>query len=386
MKKILMVVVSVLLGASLIFIWKDELFGKKADNNINNNEFDYKKSSNSSLLFGKYYDDANKIMKNMTIDEKIGQLFLVRYDSNLASSWINNYHPGGFIMFAKDFNNQSIDSMRKEIDNLQSASKIPLVIAVDEEGGYVTRVSRYSNFRDSKFLSPRSYYETGGEKLLEETEKEKGKLLLSIGINLNLAPVADVSTDSNDFINIRTFNREAKETALLVGKMVDYANEVGISSSLKHFPGYGNNVDTHTGVAIDERSYETFLESDYLPFEEGIKEKVPTILVSHNIINCIDSKYPATLSKKVIEQLRSKLNFSGIIITDDLSMGAVSSYVEDGSAAVFAVNAGDDLIITSDFVKMYDEVYQAVKDKKIDMETIDEAVKRNIAWKIAYDM
>ena len=289
-------------------------------------------------------------------------------------------------MFAKDFANQTKDSIKEEIDNLQSISKIPLVIAVDEEGGYVTRVSRYSNFRDSKFLSPREYYDTGGEELLEKTEKEKATLLLSTGINLNLAPVADVSVNSNDFINNRTFNRDARDTAVLIGKMVNYANEVGISSSLKHFPGYGNNVDTHTGVAIDERSYENFLENDYLPFKEGIKNRVPTVLVSHNIINCIDSRYPATLSKKVITELREKLNFSGVVITDDLSMDAVNSYVEDGSAAVLAVNAGDDLIITSDFVKMYREVYQAVTDKKIDIKTIDQAVKRNIAWKIAYNM
>ena len=386
MKKILIGVVSVLVVGCLIFIWKDELFGKRVDNNNSNNPSNGRENIVSNDLFGKYYNDALKIMKDMSLEEKIGQLFLVRYDSNLASSWTKNYHPGGFIMFAKDFNNQTKDSIRKEIDNLQNISKIPLVIAVDEEGGYVTRVSRYTNFRDSKFLSPRSYYENGGEELLEKTEKEKGTLLLNIGVNLNLAPVADVSVNSDDFINIRTFNRDAKETAVLIGKMVNYANEVGISSSLKHFPGYGNNVDTHTGVAIDERSYENFLENDYLPFEEGIKNKVPTILVSHNIINCIDSKYPATLSKKVIDELREKLNFSGIVITDDLAMGAVSSYVEDGNAAVLAVNAGDDLIITSDFVKMYDEVYQAVTDKKIDMKTIDEAVRRNIAWKIAYDM
>ena len=385
MKKILIGVVGVLVVGCLIFIWKDELFGKRVDNN-SNNPSNGRENIVSNDLFGKYYNDAEKIMKDMSLEEKIGQLFLVRYDSNLASSWTKNYHPGGFIMFAKDFNNQTKDSIRKAIDNLQNISKIPLVIAVDEEGGYVTRVSRYTNFRDSKFLSPRSYYENGGEELLEKTEKEKGTLLLNIGVNLNLAPVADVSVNSDDFINIRTFNRDAKETAVLIGKMVNYANEVGISSSLKHFPGYGNNVDTHTGVAIDERSYENFLENDYLPFEEGIKNKVPTILVSHNIINCIDSKYPATLSKKVIDELREKLNFSGIVITDDLAMGAVSSYVEDGNAAVLAVNAGDDLIITSDFVKMYDEVYQAVTDKKIDMKTIDEAVRRNIAWKIAYDM
>lgn len=385
MKKILMILVSVLVIGCLVFIWKDELFGKKVDNNSSNLN-DVKKDNVSTELFGKYYDAASKIMKDMTLEEKIGQLFLVRYDKNLASSWVSDYYPGGFVMFAKDFANQTKDSIKEEIDNLQSISKIPLVIAVDEEGGYVTRVSRYSNFRDSKFLSPREYYDTGGEELLEKTEKEKATLLLSTGINLNLAPVADVSVNSNDFINNRTFNRDARDTAVLIGKMVNYANEVGISSSLKHFPGYGNNVDTHTGVAIDERSYENFLENDYLPFKEGIKNRVPTVLVSHNIINCIDSRYPATLSKKVIAELREKLNFSGVVITDDLSMDAVNGYVEDGSAAVLAVNAGDDLIITSDFVKMYREVYQAVTDKKIDIKTIDQAVKRNIAWKIAYNM
>lgn len=383
MKKILIVIISVLVVGVGVFIGKDELFKKE----VNKKTDDYKKDTVvSNDLFGKYYDEANKKMKNMSLEEKVGQLFLVRYDSNLASNWIKKYYSGGYIMFAKDFNNQTKESIKKEIDDLQSISKVPLVIAVDEEGGYVTRVSRYPSFRESKFLAPRSYYESGGEKLLEQTEKEKAKLLLSIGVNLNLAPVADVSIDSNDFINIRTFNRNAKETAVLIGKMVNYANEEGISSSLKHFPGYGNNVDTHTGIAIDERSYENFVENDYLPFEEGIKNKVPTVLVSHNIIKCMDSEYPATLSKKVISELREKLNFTGVVITDDLSMSAVNSYVENGSAAVLAVNAGEDLIITSDFVKMYNSVYEAVKNKEIDMETIDKAVRRNIAWKIAYDM
>ena len=262
-----------------------------------------------------------------------------------------------------------------------------MVFAVDEEGGYVTRVSRYKAFRDEKFPSPRDVYDSLGEEGLESIEKEKGELLLSLGINLNLAPVADVYVDSNDFINIRTFNRDAKETANLIGLMVDYANEVGISSSLKHFPGYGNNVDTHTGVAIDERSYDNFLNNDYLPFEEGIKRKVPSILVSHNIIKCIDSEYPATLSKMIVTgELRNKLNFSGIIITDDLSMGAVSSYVDDNSAAVLAINAGNDLIITSDFVDMYNSVITAVKSGKIKMETIDTAVRRILAWKSFYNM
>lgn len=221
---------------------------------------------------------------------------------------------------------------------------------------------------------------------MAKTEKEKAELLLSLGINLNLAPVVDVSYDENDFIYNRSFGRDAKETALFAKNMVSYAKNNNISSCLKHFPGYGNNIDTHDGVAIDNRSYESFLENDFLPFESGIKEGVPVILVSHNIINSIDSNFPATLSKKVISKLRENLHFSGIIITDDLSMGAVNSYVSDGSAAVLAINAGNDMIITSNFEEMYNIVLDAVNRKKIDINDIDTAVRRILAWKKAYNM
>ena len=163
--------------------------------------------------------------------------------------------------------------------------------------------------------------------------------------------------------------------------MVGYANNNKISSTLKHFPGYGNNPDTHTGIAIDERSYETFVENDYKPFEAGIKSKVPSILVSHNIVKCIDEEYPSSLSKKVIRELREKLNFTGIIMTDDLAMDAVKSYVDDNEAATLAINAGNDMIITSDFLSMKNELLQSIEDKKIEEETINRAVTRIIAWK-----
>ncbi|MDD6942305.1 MAG: glycoside hydrolase family 3 N-terminal domain-containing protein [Bacilli bacterium] len=383
MKKVLIVVLGVMVVGLLGFVFTNN---GKVDNK-SNKDIKVNKNINSNELFSKEYESAQVKLDNMTLEEKVGQLFLVRYDKNMALSWINDYYAGGYILFAKDFDNHTKESIKEELSSLNKNSKIPLVFAVDEEGGYVTRVSRYKAFRDEKFPSPRDVYDSLGVEGLESIEKEKGELLLSLGINLNLAPVADVSVDSNDFINIRTFNRDAKETANLIGLMVDYANEVGISSSLKHFPGYGNNVDTHTGVAIDERSYDNFLNNDYLPFEEGIKRKVPSILVSHNIIKCIDSEYPATLSKMIVTgELRNKLNFSGIIITDDLSMGAVSSYVDDNSAAVLAINAGNDLIITSDFVNMYNSVITAVKSGKIKMETIDTAVRRILAWKIFYNM
>ena len=163
--------------------------------------------------------------------------------------------------------------------------------------------------------------------------------------------------------------------------MVTYANNNHISSCLKHFPGYGNNKDTHTGIAIDNRSYESFLENDFLPFKAGIEANVPSILVSHNIVTAIDDKYPSSLSNKVINELRNTLNFTGIILTDDLAMDAVASYVENNEAATLAINAGNDMIITSDFISMYNEILNSVKNNKIKEEVINKAVLRIIAWK-----
>lgn len=365
------------------YLAKDEVIdGEVVDEKINDEEIIIKEKE----LFEDYYDQTLDMMKSMTLEEKIGQLFLVRYNSTSAMNEINNYYPGGYILFAKDFEYHTRASISNEISRLQSASKYPLAIAVDEEGGYVTRVSRFGNFRSERFASPRYYYDQGGYELLSQIESEKANLLLSLGVNLNLAPVADISTNSNDFIYNRSFGMDAVSTSLFISNMVGYANNAGISSSLKHFPGYGNNVDTHTGIAIDNRSYENFVNNDYLPFKSGIEARVPTILVSHNIVNCLDSSYPASLSEKVISELRNTLEFSGIVMTDDLAMDAVKSYVLDGKAATLAVKAGNDLIITSDFVNMYNEVLNAVKMDEISIERINSSVKRILAWKIAYNM
>ena len=331
-------------------------------------------------IFKDSYKKASKLVTKMTIEEKIGQLFLVSYDKYYTNKYTET-PPGGYLLFAKDFQDHTKESMKSELDTANQKSKYPLVFVADEEGGYVTRISRFKEYRDEKFNSPKYYYETGQEELLKETEKEKANLLKSIGINLNLAPVADVSTNENDFIYNRTFGRNATETSELIKKMIEYANENGINSCLKHFPGYGNNEDTHTGVAIDNRDYKELTDNDYLPFKSGIEAKAPCVLVSHNIINSIDSEYPASLSGKVIYELRNNLNFSGIIITDDLSMDAVKSYVEDGNAATLAIQSGNDMIITSEFEKMYNEVLNSYKEGTISEETINKAVLRIIAWK-----
>lgn len=371
MKKVLIIVILLLSVVTITGCTTKEKKEKKTY--INDNEI-------KESIFKDSYKKASKLVTEMTIEEKIAQLFLVQYDKVYPTKYKDN-PPGGYLLFAKDIENHTKETMKEELNNANKNSKYPLVFAVDEEGGFVTRVSRFKEFRDEKFASPRSYYEEGGESLLKETEKEKAELLKSIGFNLNLAPVADVSTNENDFINNRTFNRNAQETSELIKKMVEYANEFKINSCLKHFPGYGNNEDTHTGIAIDNRDYLTLKENDYLPFIAGIEAKVPCILVSHNIINSIDSEYPASLSGKVIYELRNNLNFTGIIITDDLAMDAVKSYVDDGNAATLAIQSGNDMIITSEFEKMYKEILNSYNEGIISEETINKAVLRIIAWK-----
>ena len=338
----------------------------------------------SSDLFGAFYKQAEELLKTMSLEEKVGQMFLVRYPESGVISEIENKNPGGYILFGRDFKEKTKKSMTEELKKDQEASKIKLALGVDEEGGTVVRVSNYTAFRSSKFLSPQSLFEKGGLDLILEDSKEKSELLKSIGLNMNLAPVSDVSTSSNDFIYKRAYGKGAEETANYVSKLIQTMNESGMISTMKHFPGYGNNVDTHTGIAIDERPYETFVNSDFLPFKAGIEAKGPTILVSHNIVKCMDENKPASLSENVHKILREDLGFSGIIMTDDLAMDAVKTYVENGEAAVQAVLAGNDMIISSDFTKQKNEVVQAVNDGRISQDIIDKAVKRILAWKYAY--
>ena len=378
MKKILLIISLIILivGISISFVFiSNNTFNKKKSDNKNG--FKFRKEHVNYNLFHDYYDKAIDKVNSMTLEEKVGQVFLVRY-SRYTTSEYNNYYPGGYILFARDFENHSKSSMANEIDNVQKNSKYPLIIGVDEEGGTVVRVSKY--FRDSEFERPRYYYDQGGYELLENIENEKATLLKELGINLNLAPVADISTDPNDFIYNRSFGGNSDETSEFITKMVGYANNNKINSCLKHFPGYGNNVDTHTGIAIDERDYSNFVENDFKPFSAGIEAGVPSILVSHNIVKSIDPDYPASLSGKVVAELRN-LGFTGVVMTDDLAMDAVGSYVNDGNAATLALNAGCDMIITSDFVSMKNEVISSINNGLLDEEKLNDAVTRIIAWK-----
>jgi beta-N-acetylhexosaminidase len=331
-------------------------------------------------MFYEFEEEALNLLEKMTIEEKIGQLFLARCPEDENLSLYLSMNPGGFIMFGRDFTDKTKEQVINNINYYQENSDIPMIIGVDEEGGTVVRVSSNPDLAGERFKSPQELYNAGGfEEIIIDTT-EKSKLLKSLGINLNLNPVADVSTNAEDFIFNRSFGRSAEETAEYVKIVVETAKKNNISSTLKHFPGYGNNVDTHTGSAYDERPYEEFLRSDFIPFKSGIDAGAESILVSHNIVKSLDAENPASLSKKVIDILRNNMEFTGIIMTDDLSMGAVS---ETASPEVMAVLAGNDMLIVSDLEKSYNELLSAVLQGVISEDRIDESVLRILKWKLS---
>lgn len=335
----------------------------------------------SSDLFGSYYSKAEELLKTMSLEDQVGQMFFVRCPESNQIDMIQNLKPAGFILFGRDFKNKTKEQVMDDISSYQKASNIPLLMGTDEEGGSVVRVSSNRNLCLEDFNSPSYLYQIGGfEKIISDT-KEKSKLLLSLGINVNLAPVADVSTNPNDFIYKRTFQKDALQTSEYVEKVVKTMLEEGISCTLKHFPGYGNNIDTHTDVAHDHRSYDTFTSSDFKPFEAGIQAGATSILVSHNIVSCMDETHPASLSPKVHEILRNDLGFTGVIITDDLAMDAITKYTKGTNAAVEAVKAGNDLIITTDFASQKQAILDAVQNDEISKDDIYTHVLRVLAWK-----
>ena len=193
---------------------------------------------------------------------------------------------------------------------------------------------------------------------------------------MNFAPVCDVSTNPDNFIYARSFGQDAQTTADYISSVVPVYAQSGVACVLKHFHGYGNNADTHTGIALDARPYTTFEKSDLVPFESGIAAGAPFVLVSHNIVECMDGAYPASLSAKVHTLLRDTLGFTGVIVTDDLAMDAVKAYAQDGSAAVLAIQAGNDMIVTTDYQTQLPQVIAAVQSGEIAESDIDAHVFR----------
>lgn len=359
------------------------LYKKNLNNFINIQNTDIKKINKISnfkflnnSLFKDYENEALEILKNMTIEEKIGQLLLARIPEKEKIDTIKNYHIGGYILFGRDVNNKSKYELIDEIKNYQNNSKIPLLIAIDEEGGTVSRLSSNKNILTNPFLSSQEIYKNNGFDGIRNDTINKSKILYELGINLNLAPVADVSINEDDYIFKRSFGKNADLTAKYIETVISNT-DYKVSYTLKHFPGYGNNKDTHKGIAIDDRTYSSFEQNDFLPFIAGIKRNVNSILFSHNYMNCVDKINPASLSPNVHNILKN-LNFNNIMITDDISMNGLKD-VED--KYLKAVLAGNNLLIVTDFKEAYNEILDAYRDKKISDSMINYLVLKNISWK-----
>ena len=317
----------------------------------------------------------------MTTEEKVGQLFLARYDAANAMEHTQTLHLGGWILFSRDFENHTPASIRDEIAALQAAADTPLMFAVDEEGGTVTRVSRYPAFRESKFSSPRSLYKKGGPDAVLAAEAEKSQLLASLGINVNMAPVCDITTDPDAFMYRRSLGLTPEETGNVVSSMVQTMEEYGVGAVVKHFPGYGNNADTHVGIAHDSRSLGQLEECDLIPFSMAFDAGCGAVLVSHTVVECLDDTLPASLSPAVIGYIRNGMGFDGVVITDDLIMEAITDRYGAAEAAVMAVQAGCDILCSSEYVTQYEAVLTAAEEGRISPAALDGAVYRVLRWK-----
>ncbi len=320
-------------------------------------------------------DKAGKILSKMSIEEKIGQVILCRYYDN-ADQLEKTYHFGGFTLYAKDFENETESSLKEKLAEISRNTSVPPFIAADEEGGYVVRISKYPQFSSSPLPALMD-----GAKDIDSFGNKMAQVLKKAGVNLNLAPVADVAQSQNDYIYGRTCGLDYKQTGQVISKLVKILNDNNIMCCLKHFPGYGSNVDTHTGIAVDNRSKSDFEAKDFLPFKSGIQAGAPMVMVNHNIVTAYNKNVPASLAPEIHSALRN-LGFEGIIVTDDLGMGAITQYSSDPYTDAFL--AGNDLLCATDGAACCNSLYKAAKSGKITESRLDESVYRIITAKIRY--
>lgn len=332
-------------------------------------------------IFKDAYPKAAQTLAGMSLKERVGQVFLFRAPTEGDVQTVTEYQPGGFFFGADSFKDKTPEQVRAMVQGYQEANKVKMALAVDEEGGTVTRVSQFPALSPKKFASPQVVYANGGMDGIRQDALDKADFLLSYGLNVNLAPVADVTFDRNTYMFPRAFGRNGTRTAEFVKTVVEAANSKKLSSTLKHFPGYGGNSDTHTGIATDNRNMESFRDSDFLPFQAGIEAGVQCVLVSHNIVTAMDTENPASLSAEVHRILREELGFTGVVMTDDLSMQGLRDKAGESSAAPAAFLAGNDLMLSTDISGDFDALYAAVQDGSISQERLDESVLRILAWK-----
>ncbi len=327
-------------------------------------------------------DEISALIQSMTLEEKVGQLFIIGHwtEDNFyhTSNLLRAYNFGGVIIMK--ISNNNVASVPTWIDHWQKSSALskPL-IAIDQEGGVVTRIraSGYIQQSQRDLLSPEQAYSVG---LI------RGKELSNLGITMNLAPVLDTNYKTDSFLYNRSFSYK-QDTTEYANKLIQGMKQSGISSVLKHYPGhYDSSADSHVTLPIVPIKNEEYM--DYTKyFNEVIKTGNPlAIMTAHVLIPNIDPSFPATLSKEIITQkLRKEVGFSGVIITDDMNMGAITNHWTSADASVYALRAGVDMLLfaskPNEAINAYHAVLNAIKEGILTERKIDESLERVLSLK-----
>ncbi len=321
----------------------------------------------------------------MTLREKIGQMFMVSFAGpELAEetvSWMRDHEIGGVILLggnivSKEQTKKLIDDLQKKVGEKTAA---PLFIAVDQEGGVVSRFT----FEDYELQSQREIKDATDAYAVAF---KRGKELHELGVTVNFSPVVDISSSTKDFIYDRTFTGDAETVGTYGAAMINGYRDGGVASVAKHFPGHGDtSVDSHANLPIAPRG-ENAWRMHLMPFEAAVDAKVPMIMSAHLKVPSIDKVFPASLSKIILTDiLRNGLGFKGVIVSDDLGMGALSNNYSFSEIALRAVEAGTDVLLVVRTSAIYEKMFRAIEDAVeqgvIKEERIDESVIRILSLK-----
>ncbi len=348
-------------------------------------------------------EEAETIVAGMELEEKVAQLFFVTPELITGVSCVktagegtkaalDQYPVGGFIYLAQNLDNgeQAGQMLSCVQEYMMEKCGFPIFLGVDEEGGRVLRIGNNAEFgvEETDAMGALAKRENP-EAVIRNAGNTIGKYLSELGFNVDFAPDADVLTnDRNRVIGDRSFGNDPQTVAELAWEFARGLHDNGIMACYKHFPGHGGTVeDSHKGYAYSYKTWEELEEAELVPFRSGSRNGIEFIMVSHiSLPNFHGTELPATLSESVVTgKLRKEMGYEGIIITDSMNMGAVSSHYAAGEAAVLAVTAGCDMLLMSQgFEESYLAVLEAVETGKITEERIDESVRRILEAKLKW--
>ncbi len=340
--------------------------------------------------------NASHILSQMTIEEKVAQLFVItpeqlatgvisgeytKADGKLSEA-ASRYPVAGFIVFARNI--KTPEQIRKFNASLSSLTPIPPILAIDEEGGRVARLARSEKFFLPKFANMAAVGKTGNTENARGAGQIIGSYLATFGFNFDFAPVVDVNTNpENIVIGARAFGDKPQLVGDMAAAFLSGLHSTGVKGCIKHFPGHGDTKgDTHAEYVAVTKTWDELKNCEIIPFKQNF-ENTDCVMVAHVTCTAIDTVYPASLSKALItDKLRNELGYKGVILTDALDMGAIEKNYGSGEASILAFEAGNDiLLMPKDFYAAYDAVLKAVHSGRISEERLNESVLRILQLK-----